>query len=268
MSASPSAARPEPTDVYRCGLAALQTAGIPVLVGGAYALSHYSGIARPSKDFDLFLRHADLDRALRVLAQEGFETEVPYPHWLAKARVGDDFIDLIFRSGNGVSGVDDGWFERAPEREVLGLTARLVPAEEMLWTKAFIMERERFDGADVAHLILGHDLDWDVLLQRFEPHWQVLFAHLVLFGFIYPSERERVPVWVIDHLTERLRQEARTPPPPGRLCQGTLLSRAQYLVEVEAWGYSDGRLQADIQMTADDVQNWTDAIDDGDRPHE
>jgi hypothetical protein len=28
-----------------------------------------------------------------------------------------------------------------------------VAVEEMVWQKAFIMERERFDGADVVHLI-------------------------------------------------------------------------------------------------------------------
>ena len=27
--------------------------------------------------------------------------------------------------------------------------------EESLWQKAFIMERERYDGADVAHLLRG-----------------------------------------------------------------------------------------------------------------
>ena len=38
----------------------------------------------------------------------------------------------------------------------------VAPAEESLWCKAFVMERERFDGADVAHIILayGDRLDW------------------------------------------------------------------------------------------------------------
>lgn len=238
-----------------------------MLVGGTYALSCYTGIARHSKDFDLFLRRDSLDEALAVLRREGFETSVPFPHWLAKARRGDDFIDLIFRSGNGVSEVDDGWFQRAPEGDVLGVTARLVPAEEVLWTKAFIMERERFDGADVVHIIRGYSLDWEDLMQRFEAHWRVLLAHLVLFGFVYPSERDRVPRWVMDRLVARLQVETHTPPPAERLCRGTLLSRAQYLVEVETWGYTDGRLEPDAGMTPEDVQHWTDAIDQADRPH-
>ncbi len=59
----------------------------------------------------------------------------------------------------------------------------------MIWSKAFIMERERYDGADIAHLILacGRDLDWRRLLGRFGRRWRVLLSHLVLFGFVYPG---------------------------------------------------------------------------------
>jgi hypothetical protein len=31
-------------------------------------------------------------------------------------------------------------------------------------------------------------------------------------------------------------------PPAERVCRGTLLSRTQYVVDVERWGYADGRL--------------------------
>ncbi|MBA2744498.1 MAG: hypothetical protein H0U43_09390, partial [Chthoniobacterales bacterium] len=85
--------------------------------------------------------------------EDGFEAELTFPHWLAKAKCGDDCIDLIFRAGNGVCEVDDTWFERARREEVLGLSAALCAPEEIIWIKAYIMERERFDGADVAHLL-------------------------------------------------------------------------------------------------------------------
>ena len=53
--------------------------------------------------------------------------------------------------------------------EVHGYNTRLIPAEEQLWSKAFVQDRERFDGADVAHLILGRgrQFDWRRLLRRF-----------------------------------------------------------------------------------------------------
>src|SRR5207244_4766554 len=114
--------------------------------------------------------------------------------------------DIIFCSGNGACPVDDAWFLHATTGEVLGAGVQLVPVEEMIWQKAFIMERERFDGADVNHLIraCGQQLDWERLLARFGPNWRVLLAHLVLFGFAYPSEREAVPEAVLQDLTYRL----------------------------------------------------------------
>src|SRR5690606_38665079 len=169
---------------------------------------------------------------------------------------------------NGLSAVDDGWFERAAEGEVLGVPVLLCPPEEVLWTKAFIMERERYDGADVAHLLLAAAprLDWKLLLYRFGDDWRVLLAHLVLFGYIFPSERNRVPREVMEVLLARLAHEVAEPPPFERVCQGTLLSRGQYLVDVEERGFEDGRLRPDVEMTAEDIAHWTSAIPEADRP--
>ena len=127
-----------------------------------------------------------------------------FSHWLGKAFSGDDFVDVIFSSGNGLCTVDDEWFANAALMEAGGVL--LCPAEELIWQKAFIMERERFDGADVNHLLraCGPQLDWDRLLRRFGPHWQLLLVHLLLFGFVYPAERQRVPARVVEALLQRL----------------------------------------------------------------
>jgi hypothetical protein len=139
---------------------------------------------------------------------------------------------------------------------------KLAPAEESLWTKAFIMEGERYDGADVAHLLHACALrfDWHRLLRRFEPHWRVLLSHLVLFGFIYPGERSLIPRWLMDDLTERLRAETHDPPPHTVECAGTLLSREQYLPDLSEHGYDDPRLSPQSTMSPADVAQWTTAI--------
>jgi len=80
-----------------------------------------------------------------------------------------------------------------------------------------------------------------------------------MFGFIYPSHRDTVPAWVLDELMNRLRGEMVEPPPHERICQGTMISRAQYLVDVEHWGYADARLTAG-PMSQSDIDCWTDAI--------
>src|SRR5205823_551364 len=124
----------------------------------------------------------------------------------------------------------DGWFEHAPSAAFLGEPVLLCPVEEMIWSKSFVCERERFDGADINHLLRarGRGLEWHRLLDRFGPHWRLLLAHLVLFGFVYPSERDAVPGWVMAELIRRLRAESEAPA-GRRVCQGTLLSRVQYV---------------------------------------
>jgi hypothetical protein len=134
-----------------------------------------------------------------------------------------------------------------------------MPIEEMIWSKSFLMERERFDGADVLHLILVRrdDIDWSRLLARFGEHWRVLLSHLVLFSYVYPSER--APQAVIDALLDRAKAE----PPAAtslRLCRGPLLSREQYLVDVQRWHYLDARLVPLGTMTPAEIEAWTKAI--------
>jgi hypothetical protein len=249
-------------EVYREGLDLLIASGVPFLVGGAYAFAHYTGIVRFTKDFDVFLHAEDLDPLLDTFGRAGYTVEVPFPHWLAKARRGDDFLDLIYSSGNGVARVDEKWFEHSVEGEVLGRRVKLVPPEEMIWSKGFIMERERYDGADVAHVFraLAHTLDWPRLLARFGSYWRVLFSHVILFGFIYPGERNRIPREVVEKLVERLEQELEAPPTGDELCQGTILSRQQYLHDVEVWGYHDARVSPRGNMSPRDTATWTAAI--------
>jgi Nucleotidyl transferase of unknown function (DUF2204) len=247
--------------LHRRSVLALQDADIPFLIGGAYVVEIYAGVSRRTKDFDLYLRPQHVDLALGALKRAGYKTEKAFPHWLAKAGRGRDRVDLIFRAGNGLCEVDDSWFEHAHDDELLDLPVKLCAPEEMIWMKAYIMERERFDGADIAHILksCAEQLDWPHLLHRFGPDWRVLLSHLVLFGYIYPSERRRIPIAVMDDLMTRLRKEARASG-RERLCRGTLLSRKQYLVDVEEWGFRDARLDERVHMDEQDIGRWTRAI--------
>jgi hypothetical protein len=245
-------------------LALLDGAGIPFLVGGAYALNHYTGIERDTKDFDLFVRREHYEGVAQALGAAGIATELTFPHWLGKASCEHGDVDVIFSSGNGLSQVDDGWFEHAITGTVLGVEVRVCPPEEMIWQKAFVTERERYDGADIMHLLLACNerLDWPRILARFDGHWRVLLSYLSFFGFVYPSERARVPEWVMSELIKRLSDELRAPPPARRVCQGTLLSREQYLTDIGSWGFEDARVTVAGSMTLEEVAHWTSAIED------
>ena len=244
---------------YREAMETLNRAGVPFLVGGSFAFLHQSGIDRSTKDLDLFVRPEHVHSLLEASASAGYEADLVHSHWLAKIRSRDAFIDVIFNSGNGMARVDDEWFEHARVREVLGMEVKIAPAEETLWSKSFVMERERFDGADVAHIILMHGdkLDWRRVLDRFGPHWRVLFAHLVLYGFIFPSARSKVPDWLTAELAGRVRSEAASPDQEEPVCYGTLLSWSQYLGDVMAGSFRDARIRPYGTLTAEEVVRWT-----------
>ncbi|WP_233575514.1 nucleotidyltransferase [Noviherbaspirillum saxi] len=247
---------------YQDVLETLTQADIPFLVGGAYALSYYTAVVRPTKDLDLFIRRHDAERIGETLRHAGYTMETPYPHWLAKVRANGDLVDLIFSSGNGIAEVDDAWLEHAPKAAVLGVPVLICPVEETIWSKAFIMERERYDGADIVHLLraCSDRIDWHRLLRRFSFHWRVLLSHLTLFGFVYPAHRNMIPSWLMVELLDRLRQEALAQPTGQPICAGTLLSREQYLVDVEEQGYRDARIHPLGNMSEGETAIWTEAI--------
>jgi hypothetical protein len=248
---------------YRRTLHVLSDARVPFLVGGSHALLEYTGIVRETKDFDLFVRKDDVEPALNALREAGYGTEITFPHWLAKATHGEDVVDLVFASGNGVCRVDDAWFEFAVEADVLGMPVKIAPVEELLWQKSFVMERERYDGADVAHILrsCAESLAWERVIARFDRHWELLLSHLVLFGFIYPSERQRVPEFVMQSLLDKQRVAWSDTDATDRLCRGTLISRGQYLLDIGRYGYEDARIQPRGNMTPEDCVYWTWAIE-------
>jgi hypothetical protein len=249
-------------EFYCSAIDALHEASIEFLVGGAFALRTYTGIERNTKDLDLMIRPRDVDRTIEVCRGLGFRADYAFTHWLAKVHCGEYLIDVIFRAGNGLCEVDDAWFSNARETEILGRKLPIAPVEEIIWQKAYIMERERFDGADVMHLLrsCAGEMDWKRLLSRFGEDWRVLLSHLVLFGFVYPAERHLIPADIFRSLLDRATADESESQNGSPLCQGTLLSRAQYLVDVERLGFVDARTNGRKSMTFRQLLDWTNAI--------
>lgn len=228
-------------DFYTDLLKHLVKTKIPFLMAGTFALSHYTGIVRPTKDMDIFCKAGDYPRILNTLAKKGFKTEVLDERWLAKAHYKNNFVDVIFGVINGVWSVDDTWFEKAPTAKILSVPVKVLPPEELIWSKVFRMSRSRSDMADVNHLILklSPTLDWKRLLTRMEQQWEVLFSILLFFRFIYPSEREVIPKWLMDELTDRLHNQRNAPIPKEKVCRGQVFSSSDYEIDIHEWGYKN-----------------------------
>jgi hypothetical protein len=223
------------TEAIRC----IQRRKIPFMIGGAFAMYEYGDIIRDTKDLDLFCKPGDYLHILQVLDEIGYHIEIKDPDWIGKASRRDLHLDIIFGAGNRLIKVNDVWLQHAPTKRVLGLDLKLVPPEEMIVSKIFVQERDRYDGADINHIIRksGHALDWVRLRDTMDAFWELLYAQLVNFRFVYPSERDIVPEWLLRELTTRLEQQLTTPPPIDRVCRGPAVAYSQYRVDVIEWGY-------------------------------
>jgi hypothetical protein len=220
---------------YRTLIELLQAKQVQFLLGGAYALVRYAPIRRRTKDLDLFVRQSDCARVLKAADQAGFRTELTDKQWLAKVFSDQYFTDIIFSSRNGIATVDDAWFEHAVTSNVFGVELSLCPPEEVLWSKSYVMERDRFDGADIAKLIYtrGSRMDWDRLQWRFSDTWQILLAHVTLYDFIYPGAPEAIPTWIRDWLLSQAFRQSEKGHDTSE-CRGHLLAQSQYPTDAPA----------------------------------
>lgn len=232
---------PEPQELlFREVLDRLEEEHLPFAVSGAVALQQHTGICRFTKDLDIFLSPADANRALPILARQGFECEVRDPVWLAKANRDGFFVDLITGMSNGTITVDEQWIRRAHLATVLGVKTRVLAPEELIASKLFITRRERFDGADIAHVIyaLGGRLDWQRVLELAGEHWELVLWALVLFRYVYPAQTHYVPQKIWQELLGRFNEEVRSPHPKARF-RGSLIDDKMFAIDVEEWGLDD-----------------------------
>jgi len=232
---------PEAVDFYRESLELLNKSQHPYLLSGTYALSCYTGITRPTKDLDIFCRPSDAPKILSFFKGRGYEISIEDERWIGKVWQGENFFDVIYNISTASIPINDEWFGEAYEAEVYGTKVRITPPTEFILSKLFLQDRYRYDGADVAHVILKkHDeIDWRRLLNTMELYWEVLLMHLLNFRFIYPTERDRVPRWLFDELMERLHAQAEMPPAEMKICRGRLFSPRDYITDIVEWGFAD-----------------------------
>lgn len=210
---------------------------IPCAVAGAFALQAHTGICRDTKDLDLFLTAGNAAIALALLRREGFDCEVCDPVWLYKAHRNGFFVDLITGMSNAAIAVQDSWIERAKPVVIHAVQTRVLAAEELLVSKLFVTRRERFDGADIAHIVYGTHgkLDWQRILALAGEHWEILFWSLVFFHYAYPAQSEYVPREVWQGLIDRF-QNAVFRPNPRQKFRGSLIDDKMFAIDVREWG--------------------------------
>ncbi|MDB5191257.1 MAG: hypothetical protein JWQ96_820 [Segetibacter sp.] len=225
---------------YKEAIQLLHESGTNFMLGGAFAMFHYTGIYRDTKDLDVFCKPSEYPKILKFFAEKGFATELTDARWLAKVFKGEYFIDIIFDTVNNICTVDDSWYDNATTAEFVGEAVKMLPAEELIWCKIYVQNRERYDGADVNHIILkwGKNLDWKRILFRLDAHWHLLLSQLIMFQFVYPSEyHEIIPKWLFDELMGRAQEQYDLPSAVERVCRGPVIDQTQYSIDIKEWDY-------------------------------
>jgi len=225
---------------YQKAIDLLNESGAQFMLGGGFAMSQYTGIYRDTKDLDVFCKATEYPKILKYFQEKGFETQLYDVRWLAKIFHGKYFIDVIWDTVNNICRVDDSWYENASTGTFVEREVKFIPAEELIFCKIYVQNRERFDGADVNHIILryGKKLDWKRILHHLDPHWHLLLSTILMFQFCYPSDyQDIIPKWLFDELMERAKAQYDIPAPWEKVCRGPIVDQTQYAIDIKEWEY-------------------------------
>ncbi|HEX2976903.1 MAG TPA: nucleotidyltransferase [Bacteroidales bacterium] len=225
---------------YSEALAMLNETKANYMLGGAFAFFHYTGIFRDTKDLDVFCKASEYPRIMKFFSEKGYRTELTDVRWLAKIFKDDYYIDIIFDTVNNICRVDDLWYKYAVQADFKGNKVLLIAPEELIWAKIYVQNRERYDGADINHVILkqGKTLDWERVLSHMEQHWHLLLAQIINFQFVYPSDfHEIIPRWLFDELMKRAHEQYDLPSPVEKVCRGPIIDQTQYSTDIKEWNY-------------------------------
>ena len=165
MAYPPGESFPELIETMKKSSAALDAAGVPVLLGGGLAAWARGG-PPTDHDVDFFVREQDVAAAVAALEEAGMRAEQPPEGWLCKAWDGDVLVDLIYRPSGGA--VDDAMFARATELEVMALRLDVASIDDVLATKVLALSEQCPDFRHVLEIAraLREQVDWEHLRSR------------------------------------------------------------------------------------------------------
>jgi hypothetical protein len=187
--------------VYRRVIAEAQQRAIPFAIGGGLAAMSYAGRWRDTKDIDFYVtpQHKDemISVALGCGMRDYYERE-PYDRkWIFRTYTDDIIVDVMWAMANQRAPVDLGWFH-GPTITAGGLSFGLLGLEEEIWSKLYVLQRDRCDWPDVFNMLAhGPDLDWHRLITRVGPDKRLFAGLLAAFSWLCPSAAaRRVPDWL------------------------------------------------------------------------
>ena len=197
--------------MYVEALTALERHSIKYMLGGAFAVYHYTGWWRSTHDMDIYVLPNGATSAVEALGTIGFieqgEQAPGDMEWIRHTAKEDIIVDVIWRFANLSNFVSMEWFERASHGEFMGIRTTFIPLEELLWVKLFVINRHRCDWPDLMRVIKAQcgRADWLRLLELLGEHWLLLAALVDVFDWQYPSHIDCIPNELRDEFARRRR---------------------------------------------------------------
>ena len=185
--------------VYEEVIQRARARGIRFAFGGAFATAAYTGELRNTKDFDFYLLPADRDAMKQAITEAGlkdyFERLSYDRSWIYRGSRDDIIVDAIWAMANHRAEVDELWLSRGPEITIRGERLRAIPIEELIWSKLYVLQRERCDWGDVFNLIdaRGETVDWEHLLERLAEDTPLLAGAISVFIWLAPDRVSAIP---------------------------------------------------------------------------
>ncbi|MBA3944077.1 MAG: nucleotidyltransferase [Herpetosiphonaceae bacterium] len=192
--------------VYQTVIAEARARSLPFALGGAFALATYTGHWRNTKDLDLFILPESRDDFVDTLTHSGlsdYYDQLEYDRsWIYRAHREEIIVDVIWSMANHHASVDDAWLTCGPELNVRGEHIRVLPVEEVIWNKLYILHHDRCDWPDVLNLVsaAGPTLDWNYLLGRVAEDIALLRGLLSVFIWLSPIHAAALPAWLWQRL--------------------------------------------------------------------
>lgn len=209
--------------IYGAAIETVRTAGLSFMLGGGFAGAAYTGFWRDTKDIDFYILPSDREPAVKALREAGFQDyydRVPYDrNWIARNVRGDVIIDIIWAMANQRAQVDKIWFERAGSLTLRNQHLLIVPPEEFMWCKLYIMQRDHCDWTDEFNLLYAHgdQLDWDHLVDRVGEDADLLKALLTAYRWLQPQDALKLPGYLWKRLGLPPPEPPITPPSKDRV---------------------------------------------------
>lgn len=229
---------PEHWRIYRCALDKLAQEQVPFALGGGLALGIYTGKGRHTKDLDLYILPEDRPRVVTFLSECGladyYDIKSYVRDWIYRAHSGDVIVDAIWSMANKRADVDWGWLDGGPKIQMLDRKFNVIPPEELIWSKLYVLQRDRCDWPDVMNLLCatGALLDWHHLFRRVESDLPLLKGVVSVFAWVSPERAQELPGWLWEELG--LVAPAAIPEPEGPLPRADLLDTRPWFCEAIA----------------------------------